>query len=150
MQEENNMYIRRTTSPAETEEIGAALAKKLTAAGEKRHFIALYGEMGVGKTAFVRGFVSVLGCNAVKSPTYTVVNEYRGQIPLFHFDLYRIDGEDDLYSVGFDDYLARNGIILTEWSERIPEAIPADAIRVTIARGNGENERTVTIEGAEL
>ncbi len=150
MQEENNMYIRRTTSPAETEEIGAALAKKLTAAGEKRHFIALYGEMGVGKTAFVRGFASVLGCNAVKSPTYTVVNEYRGQIPLFHFDLYRIDGEDDLYSVGFDDYLARNGIILTEWSERIPEAIPADAIRVTLARGNGENERTVTIEGAEL
>ena len=104
------------------------------------------GEMGVGKTAFVRGFASYFGISAVKSPTYTVVNEYLGKTSIFHFDLYRISDEDDLYSIGYDDYLARRGYILVEWSERIASEIPDGAIFVKISRtANDESERTIEI-----
>jgi tRNA threonylcarbamoyladenosine biosynthesis protein TsaE len=134
-------------STEETEEVGRGLAQSLVKSDKQRAFIALYGEMGVGKTAFVRGFCSYLGINSVKSPTYTVVNEYRGARNVFHFDLYRIDGADDLVSVGYDDYLMRDGFVLTEWSERIPEEIPSDAVRVTLSRSeNSENERRIEIE----
>ena len=134
-------------STEETEEVGRGLAQSLVKSDKRRAFIALYGEMGVGKTAFVRGFCSYLGINSVKSPTYTVVNEYRGARNVFHFDLYRIDGADDLVSVGYDDYLMRDGFVLTEWSERIPEEIPSDAVRVTLSRSeNNENERRIEIE----
>ena len=87
---------------AETEAFGAAVAKALNAAGIKRAFIALFGEMGVGKTAFTRGFASYFGISGVKSPTYTVLNEYRGKAKIHHFDFYRITDGDDLYSIGYD------------------------------------------------
>ena len=133
-----------TRSPEETEAIGEKLA---AAIGDRPFaFVALYGEMGVGKTAFVRGFCRRFGIDRVKSPTYTVVNEYRGTASVFHLDLYRLKDEDDLLSVGYDDYLARRGFLLCEWSEKIPGAIPKDAIRVTIAKTDGENGRKITVE----
>lgn len=137
-----NEYLTR--SPVETEAVGETLAAALAA--RPRAFVALYGEMGVGKTAFVRGFCRFFGIDRVKSPTYTVVNEYRGKKAVIHMDLYRLKDENDLISVGYDDYLARGGFLLCEWSERIPEAIPVDAIRVTIARTDGETGRRITVE----
>ena len=135
-----------TCSPEETEAAGEKLAKVLS--DRPSAFVALYGEMGVGKTAFVRGFCRPFGIDRVKSPTYTVANEYRGSKTVIHMDLYRIKDEDDLLSVGYDDYLGRRGYLLVEWSERIPGAIPADAIRVTILRADGENGRKIVIENA--
>ena len=134
-----------TSSPEETEAVG----EKLAAAVSSRPFafVALYGELGVGKTAFVRGFCRVFGIDRVKSPTFTVVNEYRGTKNVFHMDLYRLKDEDDLLSVGYDDYLGRRGYLLTEWSEKIPAAIPDDAIRVTISRTDGETGRRIEIKG---
>ena len=135
-----------TSSPEETEEAGEKLAERTSALPFA--FIALYGERGVGKTAFVRGFCRDFGIDRVKSPTYTVVNEYRGEKPVIHMDLYRLRDEDDLLSVGYDDYLGRRGYLLVEWSERIPGAIPAGAIRVTITRTDAENGRRIVIENA--
>ena len=134
-----------TKSVEETEAVGRGLALSL----EKGNacFIAMYGDLGVGKTAFVRGLASVLSPGArVKSPTYTVVNKYDGESPLYHMDVYRITDEDELYSIGFDDYV-RDGICVVEWSENIPESIPCDAIRVTIEK-EGENfeMRKITVE----
>ncbi|MBQ9098861.1 MAG: tRNA (adenosine(37)-N6)-threonylcarbamoyltransferase complex ATPase subunit type 1 TsaE [Clostridia bacterium] len=130
---ENHIH---TTSAAETEAVGASLAMEMTKDASLPPFIALYGDLGVGKTAFVRGFASVF-CEgiAVRSPTFALVNEYRGKSKtLFHFDMYRITGEDDLYSIGYDDYLARDGICLVEWSENIPFALPDDYLKVTIEK----------------
>ena len=138
--------IYKTNSPEETEKIAHDFAKGLDS--NTPQFIAMYGDLGVGKTAFVRGLASALAPEArVKSPTYTVVNEYRGiNLPLYHFDVYRIEDEDDLYSVGFYEYLQK-GICVTEWSENIEDAIPKNAHRVKIERGeNPENERIITIE----
>ena len=135
-----------TSSPEETEAAGEKLAKALS--DRSSVFVALYGEMGVGKTAFVRGFCRRFGIERVKSPTYTVVNEYRGSKTVIHMDLYRLKDEDDLLSVGYDDYLGRRAYLLCEWSERIPEAIPEDAIRVTIFRTDKENGRRIVIENA--
>ena len=134
-----------TSSPEETEAVG----EKLAAAVSNRPFafVALYGELGVGKTAFVRGFCRVFGIDRVKSPTFTVVNEYRGTKNVFHMDLYRLRDEDDLLSVGYEDYLGRRGYVLCEWSEKIPSAIPDDAIRVTVSKTDGENGRKITVEG---
>lgn len=125
-----------TASPEETEALGARLAADMVAEGnELPRFIALYGDLGSGKTAFVRGYTSVIAPKvAVRSPTFTIVNEYRGGIvPVFHFDMYRISGEDDLYSIGFDDYVDA-GICLSEWSENIEFALPEEYIRVEISR----------------
>ncbi len=138
--------ILSSSSTEETERIGRILAEELLHSGKKSAFIALYGDLGVGKTAFTRGFVSAI-CPSVrvKSPTYTVVNEYRGgTVPVFHFDMYRIDGEDDLYSTGFYDYLDC-GYLLSEWSENIPFALPEDRIAVTIEK-SGTDSRRITIE----
>ena len=134
-----------TSSPEETEAVG----EKLAAAVSNRPFafVALYGELGVGKTAFVRGFCRVFGIDRVKSPTFTVVNEYRGTKNVFHMDLYRLRDEDDLLSVGYEDYLGRRGYVLCEWSEKIPSAIPDDAIRVTVSKTDGENGRKIVIDG---
>lgn len=123
----------RTGCTEETEAVGERLGRVLLK-NKKRAFIAMRGEMGVGKTAFTRGFARALGIRGVKSPTYTVVNEYLGEARLFHYDMYRIEDEDDLYSTGFDDYLASEGFIVAEWSERIPDLIPEDAIFVTVKR----------------
>ena len=142
------MYRFKTESPAETEKIGAYLARALLTHGVRSAFIAMRGEMGVGKTAFTRGFAAALGTSGVRSPTYTVVNEYRGgAIPLFHFDLYRLADEDELYAIGFDDYLASEGFCLCEWSERIPSAIPPSAVTVTLMRAShSDTARSVEIE----
>ena len=137
-----------TFSPEETEAAGERLAGAL--AGRSSAFVALYGEMGVGKTAFVRGFCRFFGIDRVKSPTYTVVNEYRGSKTVIHMDLYRLTDEDDLISVGYDDYLGRQGYLLCEWSERIPSAIPKDAVRVTVSRTDGENGRRIVIENGPV
>ena len=137
-------------SADETKEIGARLAKTLEARNIKRAFIALRGEMGVGKTAFTSGFASNFGISGVKSPTYTVLNQYSGGARIYHFDMYRIADEDDLYSIGYDDCLTGDGYALVEWSENIPYAIPDDAIFVTIERTpNDEGERKITCLGIE-
>ena len=132
--------IYLTKSPAETEAIGAALASSLEERGLKRAFIAMRGEMGVGKTAFTRGFASHFGINGIKSPTYTIVNEHVGRVKIFHFDMYRITDGDDLYSIGYDDYIEADGYCIAEWSENIEKEIPEDAIFVTISRVDGDTE----------
>lgn len=137
--------IFTTNSAEETEKIGEMLAGELEAAGIRRAFIAMRGEMGVGKTAFTRGFSRHFGISGVKSPTYTVVNEYRGRASIFHFDMYRIESEDDLYSIGFDDYVQRDGYCISEWSENIEDFLPEDVIFVRISRADGENGRIIEI-----
>ena len=133
-------------SSADTEVIGANMALSLYRSGCRRAFVALRGEMGVGKTAFSRGFCRPLGIKAVHSPTFNVVNEYRaGKLPVFHFDMYRIESEDDLFSIGYEDYLSKDGYVLCEWSEHIESSLPADAYYVTIDRTNDENGRKITI-----
>lgn len=135
-----------TKSADETEALGAYIASLLD---KKTSFVALYGEMGAGKTAFVRGFASVISPGSrVKSPTYTVVNEYRrGEIPLFHFDLYRLSSPEELDSLGFDEYVS-SGICIAEWSDMLGDDLPENAVKVYIRR-IGENEREITAEGIE-
>ena len=124
-----------TKSASETEAVGARLAEYLLKNCPSRAFVALFGEMGVGKTAFTRGFCLALGIKETRSPTYAIVNEYKkGAKPVFHFDMYRIESEDDLASIGFDDYLRREGYAISEWSENIPFAIPEHHIAVTIEK----------------
>ena len=135
-------YISYSTE--QTEDIASELAGELRVGD----FVAMYGDLGVGKTAFVRGLARVLTPGAsVKSPTYTVVNEYKGDsFKLFHFDVYRIEDDDDLYSIGFYDYI-RKGISVCEWSENIPWAIPDNAVRVTIERMPDDiNKRRITVD----
>ena len=142
-----------TRSPEETEEAGKDLATAMSQDGDLPPFVAFYGDLGVGKTAFIRGFVSVISPrSAVRSPTFALVNEYRGKLPIFHFDMYRITGEDDLYSIGYDDYLLRDGVILVEWSENIPFALPDAFLRVTIAKNDPAtpDSREILIEEVTL
>ena len=140
-----------TDSTEETEAVGRSLAKKIEECGISRAFIAMRGEMGVGKTAFVRGFASALGISNVKSPTYTVVNEYRGKKNIYHFDMYRIESEDDLYSIGFDDYVDRDGFCIAEWSENVEDFLPQGVIYVSIKRAaESEEKREIEIFGDGL
>ena len=134
-----------TTSPAETESIGAALGKII----KPGTVIAYRGDLGAGKTAFTRGLARGLGCtDMVTSPTYTIVNEYLGgRLPLFHFDMYRLRSSDDLWDIGWDDYLDRGGIAAVEWSENVDDAME-NAIYVTIHK-TGETTRRIVIEGGE-
>lgn len=138
-----------TRSATETEQVAKELAGELLSCGLRSAFISLVGEMGVGKTAFARGFSAALGIDGVHSPTYTVVNEHKGNpVPLFHFDLYRLSDEDELYAIGFEDYLAREGFILCEWSERAGELLPENRLTVEIRRvAEDENTREIRIEG---
>ena len=136
-----------TKSPAETEEIGKKIAEGLESNGKKRAFIAMRGEMGVGKTAFTRGFAAHFGITGVKSPTYTIVNEYRGRARIFHFDMYRISDGDDLYSTGYDEYVESDGYTIAEWSENVEDFIPEGAIFVTVSRVDGNpDERRIDVE----
>ena len=132
--------IYYTNSTEETEAVGEGLAKMLDTRGVARAFIAMRGEMGVGKTAFTRGFARYFGVTGVKSPTYTVVNEYRGKSRIFHFDMYRITDGDDLYSIGYDDYVECDGYCIAEWSENVSDFIPEDAIYVTVSRLDGNTD----------
>ena len=136
-----------TKSPEETEKVGADLAARLEKDGIKRAFIAMRGEMGVGKTAFTRGFASHFGIHGVKSPTYTIVNEYRGRVRIFHFDMYRISDGDDLYSTGYDEYVETDGYCIAEWSENVEDYIPEGAIFVTVSRVDGDADgRRIDVE----
>ena len=138
--------ILNSASAEETENIGREFAKGLLDGGKKSAFIALYGDLGVGKTAFTRGLTSAVCDARVKSPTYTVVNEYRGgSVPVFHFDMYRIDGDDDLYSTGFYDYID-TGYLICEWSENIPFALPKSRTNITIEKTDNGDGRRITIE----
>ena len=132
-----------SNSTEETEAYGISLAKEIEKDPALPKFIALFGDLGVGKTAFVRGFTSVFAKNArTKSPTFSIVNEYKGEkLSIFHFDMYRINDEDELYSIGFYDYQDRNGICLTEWSENIEYALPDEYFSVKIEKmlEDGEN-----------
>ena len=133
-------------STQETEAIGEELAQKLRGGD----VLAFTGSLGMGKTAFTRGLARGLGClGRVTSPTFTIVNEYEGRTPLFHFDMYRLGSSDELFDIGWDDYLARSGVCAVEWSEQAAGALPEDAILVDIARGEGENDRIITITGGE-
>lgn len=144
--------IYRVNSDVETEQIGRKLAEMLTNLGIKRAYIAMRGEMGVGKTIFTRGFVSHFGKANVKSPTYTIVNEYRvGGVNIYHFDLYRISDGDDLESIGYHEYVESDAYSIVEWSERVPEYIPKDAITVTISRvAEDESLRDIEIVGGVI
>lgn len=129
----------------ETEQFGEEVAKSLRGGD----VLAFTGSLGMGKTAFTRGLARGLGCRGrVTSPTFTIVNEYDGKTPLFHFDMYRLGSSDELFDIGWDDYLARGGVCAVEWSERVSDALPDDTIYVDIARGEeDENMRTITVTG---
>jgi len=132
----------------ETETLGARLAQHLRAGD----VLAYYGDLGAGKTAFTRGLAAGLGCTGrVTSPTFTIVNEYDGPVPLFHFDMYRLSDSDELFDIGWEDYLSRDGICAVEWSERVADALPEDAVTVTIRRCEENDEwRRITVEGVEI
>ena len=135
-----------TNSPAETENLGAALGKLLPAGT----VLAYRGDLGAGKTAFTRGLARGLGCNElVTSPTYTIVNEYLGgRLPLFHFDMYRLRSSEDLWDIGWEDYLERGGVCAVEWSENVADALE-DALTITIEK-LGETARRITLEGGDF
>ena len=138
-----------TKSTIETEDIGKKLGETILSS-DRLYFIAMYGDLGAGKTVFVRGLSSVLSPQSrVKSPTYTLVNEYRkGNMPLFHFDLYRIEDTDELDGFGFEEYL-KNGNCIAEWSEKLGDLVPEGAITVKIEK-LGEAERKIIINGVEF
>ncbi len=135
-----------TNAPAETEAVGAALAKVLTAGA----VVAYRGDLGAGKTAFTRGLARGLGATEpVTSPTYTIVNEYlSGRLPLFHFDMYRLYSADDLFDIGWEDYLDRGGVCAVEWSENVADALE-NPVTVTIEK-LGEDSRRITVTGGDL
>lgn len=139
-----------SSSPEETEGLGRKLAHAIEREN-KKFFIAMYGDLGAGKTVFVRGLSSVLSpTSRVKSPTFTIVNEYRrGKIPLFHFDLYRIKDESELDGFGFEEYL-EGGNCIAEWSENLHENLPEGAIKVKIEKLD-EKRRRISVEaGANI
>lgn len=133
--------VIKTNNELETEQLGESLAEKL----KPGDVIALYGNLGAGKTAFVRGLAKGLGLSVrVSSPTFTIVNEYLGKTPLFHFDMYRLGSADELFEIGWEDYLDRGGVCAVEWSENVEDAFPPDHIIVRIEQ-TGDSTRTVEI-----
>lgn len=140
------MSVYLSKSEQETEELGRRLAEKLP----DGTVVALYGNLGTGKTAFVRGMARGLGLSCrVSSPTFTIVNEYIGPRSLFHFDMYRLGGAEELFDIGWEDYLGRGAVCAVEWSENVREAFTGEEITVSIRRLS-EREREITIEGAAL
>ncbi|MCD8332037.1 MAG: tRNA (adenosine(37)-N6)-threonylcarbamoyltransferase complex ATPase subunit type 1 TsaE [Oscillospiraceae bacterium] len=135
-----------TASVEQTEQAGAQLARRLSPGD----VVALTGDLGAGKTAFVRGLAAGLGVSQpVTSPTFTIVNEYEGgRCPLFHFDLYRLEDEDALFDIGWEDYLSRGGICAVEWSERAANMMEP-CVRVDIRRGETDEMRVIQIGGLE-
>ena len=137
-----------TNSEQETEELGARLAERL----EPGAVIAFTGDLGAGKTAFTRGLARGLGISdRVTSPTFTIVNEYEGgRLPLFHFDMYRLGSSDELFDIGWEDYLARGGVCAVEWSENVADALEEGSVWVEIRRGARDNQRVIAVEGVAL
>ncbi len=139
--------IFESRSESDTEALGERLSRSLPKEGA---VVAMYGELGAGKTAFVRGMARGLGVSGhVVSPTFTIVNEYPGERELFHFDMYRLGGAEELFDIGWEDYLARGGVCAVEWSENVPGAFDGSEIRVNIEK-TGDDKRIIRIEGAEL
>lgn len=140
------MPIYYSNNEAETEDLGRRLAETLPDGA----VVAMYGDLGAGKTAFVRGMARGLGLSCrVSSPTFTIVNEYLGERELIHFDMYRLSGADELFEIGWEDYLNRGAVCAVEWSEKVRDAFFGDEITVTIGK-TGDTSRSITIEGAEL
>lgn len=138
------MLTRITKSVQETEDFASALAGKL----KRGTVLAFFGGLGVGKTAFTRGLAKGMGIDCdVSSPTFAIVNDYGGNPPLVHFDMYKVESWDDLYSSGFFDYLDMGAVLAVEWSENIENALPDSTVRVTIEKGEEENIRIITVEG---
>lgn len=139
---ENLKLEINTHSVEETEQAGQALAKTLTPGT----VVALFGDLGAGKTAFVRGMAKGLNSpSRVTSPTFTIVNEYNGSLELFHFDMYRLASSDELFDIGWEDYLARGGVCVVEWSENVSDAFDGTEIRVTIDKLS-DTDRKITLE----
>ena len=136
-----------TNCEQETEALGCRLAQRL----KPGDVIAFTGDLGAGKTAFTRGLARGLGVTErVTSPTFTIVNEYEGgRLPLFHFDMYRLHSAEELFDIGWEDFLSRGGICAVEWSENIQEALEPGTVYVDIRRGQGEQERIISIKGME-
>ena len=139
------MAVYYSKSESETEDVGAAFSRELPGGT----VVAMYGELGAGKTAFVRGMARGMGIDCrVSSPTFTIVNEYGGERELIHFDMYRLSSADELFDIGWEDYLARGAVCAVEWSENVSDAFWGDEIVVRIDK-LGEGERLITIgEGA--
>lgn len=133
-------------STADTEAFAEGLAKNLSGGT----VIAFFGGLGAGKTSFTRGLARGMGVTAdVSSPTFAIVNDYGGKPPLVHFDMYKVESWDDLYSSGFFDYLDMGAVLAVEWSENIENALPEDTVRVTIEKCEDENKRIITVEGLD-
>ena len=134
-------------SEHDTEELGRRFASGLPGGT----VVAMYGDLGAGKTAFVRGMARGMGLDCrVSSPTFTIVNEYEGDIPLFHFDLYRLGSSDELFDIGWEDYLARGGVCAVEWSERAEDAFDGSTVRIDFRRGaQHDGWRVITITGVD-
>ncbi len=137
-----------TNDPEQTEQLGQRLGMALSAGA----VVAYTGDLGAGKTAFTRGLAKGLGIpGPVTSPTFTIVNEYEGgRLPLFHFDMYRLSDSDELFDIGWEDYLVRGGVCAVEWSEIVDDALDEDCIRVDIRRGETDSCRHITITGIAL
>ena len=128
----------------------ARIAAEFAAALKGGEFIAMYGDLGAGKTAFVQGLAKALGITRhVTSPTFTIVNEYEGRLPLYHFDVYRIASPDEMYEIGYEDYIKSDGVCVVEWAELIEELFPEDYIKLSIRKDDtkGPNYRKIIIEG---
>ena len=135
-----------TANERETEALGAAFGAKIADGS----VVAMYGDLGAGKTAFVRGMAKGMGIDArVNSPTFTIVNEYIGRRELFHFDMYRLGSSDELFDIGWEDYLARKGVCVVEWSENVDDAFDGTELMVTINKLS-DTERKITIKGVEI
>ena len=134
-----------SNSVEDTEALGTKLAARLSPGD----IVAFTGDLGAGKTAFTRGLARGLGVEErVTSPTFTIVNEYEGdRLPLFHFDMYRLGSSDELFDIGWEDYLARGGVCAVEWSEIVDDALEGSVIRVDIRRGGTDSQRVITITG---
>lgn len=139
------MSVYYTSGPAETFDLGKKIAQSVSDGS----VIAMFGGMGMGKTAFTRGLAEGLGIDPknVSSPTFAIVHEYSGERTLFHFDMYRIESWDDLYSTGFFDYLDSSGVIAVEWSENIENALPDGYVKISFEKGEGDNDRIITVDG---
>ena len=140
------MAVFFTRNEQETEALGARLARSI----EGGAVIAMYGDLGAGKTAFVRGMARGMGLDCrVSSPTFTIVNEYLGERELIHFDMYRLSSADELFDIGWEDYISRGAVCAVEWSENVEDAFYGDEIKLTIEKLS-DSERKITIEGVEL
>lgn len=141
------MICFNSKSTEQTEKFAERIAKEL----KSGDVVAFFGSLGMGKTAFTRGLAKGLGNKSdVSSPTFAIVNDYGGSPAFVHFDMYKVESWEDLYSCGFFDYLDMGAILAVEWSENIENALPENAIRVAIEKGQEENERIITIEGLDI